>query len=872
MPQAVAVWVASAVTGATVVGGVAAAIAGGAYAYAAVYSATYLVTTALISSAATSYLKKKLTPAANAGAQQRITFESAFPRRKIYGKTLISGNCVYAESSGTDNKNLDMVIVLGEGEIEGIESVYIGQDAVSITSASEGALRTPVSGNKYAANAEFYFHHGASDQTGNSTLAGRQGNWTAAHRLRGIAYVYVRLIYNKDIYTSGIPNLRFVMKGAKVYDPRKDTANGYSGANAHTQTNATTWEYSTNPILALRDFLTLENGLNAQADEIDEARFIEMANSCDDNISLHASNGTTQKRFTVNGAVALDAAKAEVAEALLSTCNGSLVWTQGKYVPQVGVAVPNSRKHTLTADNLRGGIKFTTRASKSQRMNAVRGVFVDAANTYQATDFAHVKNTTYATEDGEELFGDIQLPLTTDNVEAQRLAKQVLEANRQAIEVDFPANMTCFHMQPNDIVELSIDPDGAGGNSAIFTNKKFQIIQWKFNSSGGVDLRLKEYADAVYDWAYGEMTTTDLAPNTTLANPTVVATPTSPQLSFDSAVSADGSFSPAMTVSWSAPSDTSFISDYIIEVQRRVDANAVFATVTTQIVLAQYTSFTFLSVLSGQLYRARVIARNSVGVEGTPSAYSSSTGLHAVDGTAPSVPTSLSGTGGINEIAVNWTNPTEKDFAFAQVYAASSNNSAGASLVGTSAGTSFTHVGLAASTARFYFLKSVDYTGNASGFSASTTATTSAIDQGSSTVGPAGPRGVGIYTLAATGSPQAFPTGTTAQISAAVQTIFTSSAGVGQPIENDKAVLFLGTLAVQTAQKVFIYSGTAWSEVTQYIDGSLVVSGTVDAAKLSATTLSGLFVNAGTITAGTLRNTGNTFNIDLDNGTITIST
>jgi len=872
MPQAVAVWVASAITGTAVVGGVAVAIAGGAYAYAAVYAATYLVTTALISSAVTGYIKRKMTAAGNAGAQQRISFESAFPRRKIYGKTLISGNCVYAESTGSNNDYIDMVIVLGEGEIDGIESVYIGETAVAIDSGSEGSMRRPVSSSKFFGYAEFYFHHGAIGQTYNSTLASRQGNWTAAHRLRGIAYVYVRLLYHKDIFPSGIPNMRFVMKGAKVYDPRKDTANGYSGASAHTQTDLTTWEYSTNPILALRDFLTLANGLNAATSDIHEARFIEMANACDDNIALHASNSTTQKRFTVNGAVALDASKAEVAEALLSTCNGSLVWSQGKYVPQVGVAIPNSRNHTLTADNLRGGIKFTTRASKATRMNAVRGVFVDAANTYKATDFAHVKNSTYATEDGEELYGDIDLPLTTNNVEAQRLAKQVLEANRQAIEVEFPANMTCFHMQPNDTVQLSIDPDGVGGNSAIFTNKKFQIIQWKFNSGGGVDLRLKEYADAVYDWAYGEMTTTDLAPNTSLPDPTVVATPSAPTLAFDSAVSSDGTFSPAMTVSWSAPANTSFVSDYIIEVQRRADASATFSTVTTQIVLKVYTSFTFLSVLSGQLYRARVIARNSVGVEGTPSAYSSSTGLHAVDGTAPSVPTSPSATGGINEIAVNWTNPTQKDFAFAQVYAASSNNSAGASLVGTSAGTSFTHVGLAASTARFYFLKSVDYTGNASGFSASTTATTSAIDQGGSAVGPAGPRGVGIYTLAATGSPQAFPTGTTAQISAAVQTIFTSSAGVGQPIENDKAVLFLGTLAVQTAQKVFIYSGTAWSEVNQYIDGSLVVSGTVDAAKLSATTLSGLFVNAGTITAGTLRNTGNTFNIDLDNGTITIST
>lgn len=529
MPHAVAAAVATYVTGTTIGVSLALAAAGGAYAYVAVYAATYLATTALIGSAIGKFAAKKMGGAAGGGGamsavetsgmSQKMSFTPAFSRRKIYGETLISGNMCYAESSGSENSHLDLVMVLGEGEIEGITAMRVGDDVVELDAGDEGTLRRPTSGNKYRNLVQVFVHNGGNDQESDSTLNGRQSNWTEDHRLRGIAYVYVRLRYDKDIFTGGIPNLRFIVKGSKLYDPRKDTANGYSGAGPHSATDSATWEWTDNPILCLRDFLTLPNGLNAQASEINEARFIEMANECDDLIDLNADGSSQQKRYRLNGPITLDNTKASIAEGILATCNGSLIWTQGQYVPQVGVAIPASRNHVLTADNLRAGIKFTTKTPKANRLNAVRGMFVDADNSYQVADFAPIKNTTYQNEDGEQLFGDIDLALVTDQAQAQRLAKQVLEGNRQAIEVEFFGNLTCFPIAINDTVTLTIDPDGTGGTNAIFTNKKFLVVNWKFNGDGGVDLKLREYADAMFDWAYGEMTTVDLAPNTTLANP-----------------------------------------------------------------------------------------------------------------------------------------------------------------------------------------------------------------------------------------------------------------------------------------------------------------------------------------------------------------
>lgn len=848
MPNVIATAIAASVTGTTYAAAAATVSAGFAAAsstFVLSYAGTYLATTALIGAA----IKKNLEGSVESGTQGGITYESQSPRRRIYGETLIGGNVVYAEAIGSDNKNLDLVIALADGEINDVTKVYIGDDEVSIDSGSEGSIRRPVSGNKYRGHVEFYFHHGRDDQTANSTLVSRQTNWTSNHRLRGIAYAYVRLIFDEDIFTRGIPNLRFVVQGSKVYDPRKDTANGYSGSGAHTQTDKTTWEYSSNPILALRDFLTYEYGFNASGSEVDEARFIEMANECDDDIQIDI-DGTTQKRFTIGGMVSLATTRASIAEAILSSCNGTLIWSQGLYVPQVGVAVPSSRNHVLNADHLRGGIKFTTKRPKKDRANAVRGAFRDAASTFQRTDFSPVENSTYQTEDGEELFMDIDLPMTTNNTQAQRIAKQILEQSRQAIEVEFQGSLKCFPIAINDTVTLSIDPDGSGGNSAIFTNKKFRVITWKLNPDGGVDLGLQEYADAIYDWNYGEQTTVDLAPNTTLPDPTSVATISTPTTTVDSTLNSDGTFSPAVKVSWSAPSDTSFIGHYIIELQKRAASNAAWATAATQVIRAKIggtnqVSHEFLSVVSGLRYRARVTAENSLGVQGTPSSYSAE--VVAVDTTAPSAPTNVSATAGANQITVTWTNPTEADFDQVNLYRASTETG-NYSFLGSTRGTSFVDAGISDTTQKWYKLKAVDFSGNVSAFSGSSGATTSA----------ATARSAGFYRYEYSNTTSAV-TGLSDSVINATNGPYHTASGFTSAV--DKDWLIIANQSPAASSYIYNSSTSQWDEQSQFVDGDLLVTGTISGNK----------IEAGTIDADRLNVTGNLSAISADLGNVNVN-
>jgi hypothetical protein len=113
--------------------------------------------------------------------------------------------------------------------------------------------------------------------------------WDADHRLRGIAYLYVRLEHNATAFAYGIPNVSCVLRGKKLYDPR---------------TLTTVW--SENPALAVRDYLLSADGLRCAADEIDEVSFIAAANICDELVSIPDGAGgftATQKRYTCNGLV-----------------------------------------------------------------------------------------------------------------------------------------------------------------------------------------------------------------------------------------------------------------------------------------------------------------------------------------------------------------------------------------------------------------------------------------------------------------------------------------------------------------------------------------------------------------------------------------
>jgi len=144
--------------------------------------------------------------------------------------------------------------------------------------------------------------------------------------------------------------------------------------------------------------------------------------------------------------------------------------------------------------------------------------------------------------------------------------------------------------------------------------------------------------------------------------------------------------------------------------------NSVFVT-TNQYVIT--------GVVPSANYNIRVRAINNLGVK---SNFITLSGLAEGDTDPCGIPDSLSAVGGLKEISLSWIIPTEPDYSHVEVWENIVNNSATATKIAVSGGDNFARTGLGYNVLRYYWVKSVDYSGNVSAFSSVASATTLFVD------------------------------------------------------------------------------------------------------------------------------------------------
>jgi hypothetical protein len=143
-------------------------------------------------------------------------------------------------------------------------------------------------------------------------------------------------------------------------------------------------------------------------------------------------------------------------------------------------------------------------------------------------------------------------------------------------------------------------------------------------------------------------------------------------------------------------------------------------------------------------------------------------------------------------------------------------------------------------------------------------------------IGPTGPDGNdgadGVAGLRGAGWWR-YETGTSASTSGlsdvAVNAFFVTSTGLAVAA-GDRIVL--NNTTDDATGYVRNNANTSWTQQAEFIDGGLMVNGTVTADKIEVTTVSAISSNIGAMTAGTLSSADGNFVIDLNNKTITIST
>lgn len=398
------------------------------------------------------------------------------------------------------NSYLHLVIALAGHQVNAINTVYFNQDAIA--NGDLDGSGNVVSG-KYAYYVRIKKHLGTTTQAADPDLiADSRGRWTASMQGKGVAYLYIRLRRNVELFPSGLPNIRASIQGALLYDPRSATT-----------------AFSNNWALAVYDYLTRREGLGCAASEISSTLLNAAANVADETVQIDAG-GTTQARYTADGYVVTSDQPLDVLKRLLAAGAGTAIYSGATWDVYAGAYASPSQ--SLTVSDLAGPITGSADIERRDAFNGVRGTFVNPDGDWQPTDFPPVTNATYVAQDNnEEIWRDVVMDFVTNEIRAQRLAKIFLERARQATSCVWPGKPKLFGINTWSTVDVTVAQLG-------WSAKVFRVMGWRWQPAGQVDLVLQEDASGIYDWSYGEATSQDLSPNTTLPNAGVVAPPGNP--------------------------------------------------------------------------------------------------------------------------------------------------------------------------------------------------------------------------------------------------------------------------------------------------------------------------------------------------------
>ena len=520
------------------------------------------------------------------------------PHRIIYGKTRVGGTIVYAETSN-NNDFLHLVIAVAGHEVNAFTKIFFNEDEVPLTqdgSDSDGIARLfPSSGNEYEGKARIKKHLGADAQVADADLVSEITQWTTNHRLRGVAYVYVRLNFDSDVYPNGVPNISFEVQGKKVFDPRTSTT-----------------AFSSNPALCIRDYLLDSNyGLDADATEINDTNFQAVANTCDEDVSL--SSGT-EDRFTLNGSFELKQSPKNIIENMLSSIAGNLIYSNGQF--KLRAATYSTPTVTLSEQHFRSGITLNTRVSKKELFNAVKGLYSEPANNYQPQDYPILTSSTFETEDNSErIFGEFNFPFTTSSTTVQRLAKIQLQKARQQISMVATFDLNAFQLDIGDTVQIT--------NSRLgFTAKTFELTSWSFIMNSGdqapvpaIDAEFRETASSVYDFSVSDYSSISSGKTTNLPTASTVSAPSGLTLTDELVQYNDGTVIVKLVINFTAPTDN-FSEIFEVEVKQLTDADGNSVSDDFKLIgRGARTKFEFLNVIDKAQYQVRVRSVNIFGVK-----------------------------------------------------------------------------------------------------------------------------------------------------------------------------------------------------------------------------------------------------------------
>lgn len=388
-------------------------------------------------------------------------------RRIIYGQRRVPGNIIFAGTSGSASKYLNLVIEIADHQCQSIEQVYIDDRAL---------LSGGVVAGEFVGYVDYHAKLGAAYQTYLAALETEVGTsiWDSDSRLRGVAYIYLRLLSSESVFGTTLPTIEVEVKGKLIYDPR---------------TSSTV--YSTNAALALRDYLLAESGFGASIAELDDTAFATAADICDQSVSK--ADATSEPRYSASGVIDTSRTIGDNLRALVQACAGVLTYAGGRFVLLAGQYVAPAS--TLTEADLLGG-EVVSNLNRRTWSNGAKGVYISAGNNWSEENYPNYTNAAHVVTDGEPRNLIYDLPLTTSAAAAQRIAKVAVNDTRRSRGLSLLCRLHAYELLCGDVVKLTLPRLG-------YVDALYRVESLRLQADGlrlGVALDLREIAATHYDW------------------------------------------------------------------------------------------------------------------------------------------------------------------------------------------------------------------------------------------------------------------------------------------------------------------------------------------------------------------------------------
>ncbi|MEW5512066.1 DUF1983 domain-containing protein [Pseudomonas asiatica] len=380
--------------------------------------------------------------------------------RYVLGRVSTGGVLAWGQEQvgdQTDGEWLHMVYVLSEGEIDGLEDIFLGEEVIAAYGghASYELVTNPTQVNAF--------------------LKANSPDWRDSQIGRGLSFVRVSFKYSAEKYPSGIPDVRFVIRGRRdIYDPR-------IGATG----------YSENTALHILWFL--RNRCGVPDDEIVFASFANSASVCDEMVAN--ADGSTAPRYRSGCVIGADESRTQVMQKLEAACGGKLIRVGGRWMLQVG-AYYGPYDFEITEDMVTGTVTGSSEPSNDSALNTVRGTFIDPSQAWAETDYPEVSISEWVIADGGEAAETLSFSYVSDPYQAQRLANIELRRRRAGGTLSIPMNFAGYNCRPGRSVKVNLPSLNMVG--------EFIVTDWSMSADSGCTVSVSQNEPAIFDDAVGQ--------------------------------------------------------------------------------------------------------------------------------------------------------------------------------------------------------------------------------------------------------------------------------------------------------------------------------------------------------------------------------